>query len=229
RFMPYLEPRSIPEGPINDSLRTLSSDSGISRIGWHLCAMSDQSLALSAIGPPSAADPDYDAICATVMGTERGRRFLEEYARRNRTTDTRTLLDAIRRIEGVVRGGQAQQSDQALRNDLLDMAKAIAQTRAEVTRDVAVAADVLPTAADGKKPIDVLGAAARLKDVVWAMRERGVEFATCARIEELATAILAAATLRNPDDRRARKLAEVLTYLETRVAAMLNACSDPAD
>ena len=42
---------------------------------------------------------DYEEIEAAVMETARGRWFLTEFARRQRGTDTRILLDAIRRLE----------------------------------------------------------------------------------------------------------------------------------
>jgi hypothetical protein len=182
--------------------------------------MSGKALALPAIAQPSPADSDFDAICATVMASERGRRFLEEYARRSRATDTRVLLDAIRRIEGVVRAERSQRADLELRSDLLDMATAIAQTRAEVT---AIKPKTTGTLAE--TPHDVFAAAERLKEVAWAMRERGLDFATCGQIEELASAVLSASALRDPADRRAHKLAEVLTYLEARIGSMINACA----
>jgi hypothetical protein len=47
-------------------------------------------------------DSDYDTILAALMETARGRFFLQEYALRNRTTDTATLLTAIGRIEGLL-------------------------------------------------------------------------------------------------------------------------------
>ncbi len=53
------------------------------------------------------------------------------------------------------------------------------------------------------------------------MRERGFDPATCDQIEQLASSILSAAALRNPDDDRAQKLADVLGYLERRIDAML--------
>jgi hypothetical protein len=188
--------------------------------------MSDKALALSAILPPSPTDPDYDAICATVMASERGRRFLEEYARRNRATDTGVLLDAIGRLEGVVRSERTRHADLALRTDLLDMAKAIAQTRAEVTEVMPTAGRVAAARAD--TPRDLFAAAERLKEVAWTMRERGLDFATCAQIEELGSAILSAAALRYPGDRRAQKLAEVLAYLEARIGGMIEACAPAA-
>ena len=44
--------------------------------------------ALSTVPPEPPADTDYDAICAAVTATARGRWFLEEYAKRNRNSDT---------------------------------------------------------------------------------------------------------------------------------------------
>ena len=42
-------------------------------------------------------EAEYEAIEAAVMETARGRWFLAEFARRNRTADTQVLLDAIGR------------------------------------------------------------------------------------------------------------------------------------
>src|SRR5439155_949242 len=98
-------------------------------------AMSGTPLALSTIPLPAPpAGTDYEAICATVMATARGRRFLEQYASRTRNSDTRLLLNAIERIESAVRDERSRQADLELRSDLLEMAKTIAQTRAEVTK-----------------------------------------------------------------------------------------------
>ena len=65
--------------------------------------MADDSLArdLSAIGAPSD-DPIYDALVAALSATARGRAFLDEYARRCRTADTRSALDALSRIEAML-------------------------------------------------------------------------------------------------------------------------------
>jgi hypothetical protein len=50
-------------------------------------------------------DDDYDAIEAAVMDTARGRWFLAEFARRNRTADTSLLLTAIERLENMLERG----------------------------------------------------------------------------------------------------------------------------
>ena len=64
----------------------------------HSRDMSDEASALSTIPPPPAVPGDYESICTALMQTERGRWFLEEYARRNRNADTRMVLDAVARI-----------------------------------------------------------------------------------------------------------------------------------
>ena len=181
--------------------------------------MPDEPLVPSAMPSALAMAGDYDAICAALMRTERGRWFLDEFARRNRHADTETLLGAIRRIEAVVRSNNAQQARQELRSDLLEMAKAITHTRAEV----AAAPDgTAPATPEPSRPADVFAAAARIRDVTWAMRGHGFDPAVCSQIEELAASILSAASLRDPGDRRVRKLSDVLQYLEHRIEVLLD-------
>jgi hypothetical protein len=63
--------------------------------------MASQAFALSPISARASrpSEEDYDAIREAFMETARGRWFLDEYARRNRNTDTRMVLDAVARIE----------------------------------------------------------------------------------------------------------------------------------
>jgi hypothetical protein len=180
--------------------------------------MSDEPLALATVSPLPAALADYDAICATVMESARGRWFLQEYARRNRSADTRLVLAAIERIEALIR---SQQSFQDLRNELIDMAKTIAVTRAEIA-DIVPGSNRKEAATSAASVPDVFAAAERVQEVAWTMRERGLDPATCDQIEALATSILSNAALRDPNDRRARKLGEVLHYLGRRIEGMLD-------
>jgi len=53
--------------------------------------------------PDAAGTDDYAALCATLSETARGRAFLAEYARRNRSADTEVLLAALTRLEAMVR------------------------------------------------------------------------------------------------------------------------------
>src|SRR5882757_912058 len=103
--------------------------------------MPDQPLVLSIVPPQPPAAVDYDAICATMMESARGRWFLDEFARRNRNADTTLVLAAIERVETAIRGEHDRQSHRDFRAHLLDMAQAITATRAEV-------AEIRPLAQD---------------------------------------------------------------------------------
>jgi hypothetical protein len=183
--------------------------------------MSDKPFALSTVPPARPAQDDYDSICATVMASARGRRFLAEYARRNRNADTRLVLGAIERIEALIRGERGRQAHPGARIDPLQMAKAIAERRAEAAAIEApetpgrVAQDPAPHSCD------VVTMAERLQDAAWTMRERGLAPTTCDQIEALAAAILSSSSLRD--------LAEVLQYLERRINGMLDGAATASE
>jgi hypothetical protein len=189
--------------------------------------MSDEPFALATVPLAPPASGDYDAICATVMESARGRWFLDEFARRNRNADTSLVLNAIERIERVIRGDRDQQAYQGFRMELLEMAKTIAVTRAEVA-EIAPEPERAQAAAPAAPASDAFATAERIQEVAWTMRERGLEPSTCDQIEALATSILSASALRDPNDRRAHKLAEVLQQLERRINAMLDSCAENA-
>jgi hypothetical protein len=194
-------------------------------------AMLEKPSALPTVpAPPPAAD-EYDTICATVMGSGRGRWFLDEYMRRNRNVETGLVLAAVERIEAAIRDGGGPQAHHNFRADLLEMAKAIIETRAEVAEIKPEPRAQGKAAGDDAPPAPasagILAAAERIQDVAWTMRERGIDPQTCEQIEALASSILSASSLPDPDDHRAHKLSEVLQYLERRIAAMLVVCTEP--
>jgi hypothetical protein len=144
------------------------------------------------------------------------------------------VLAAIERLEGTVRGEREQQSFQTFRAQLLDMAKAITTTRADVAATAPPAQVSAEPHGSAAPPDDaqaasasphVLAAAERIADVAWTMRERGFDPKTCDQIEALAASILTAPFLRQADDQRAQQLSEVLVYLERRVNSMIEACT----
>ncbi len=189
--------------------------------------MTDEPFALSTIPPALPAEADYDTIHAAVMRTVRGRWFLEEYARRNRNADTALVLDAVARIEGVIRGEQHRRAQKGLPVDLPEQPGASAETgteAAEIAPDPAVQAEPAEPAPD--PPPDIFAAAERLQDMAWTLRERGADPSVCEMIEAVASTILSATSLRNPGDHRARKLGEVLQYLEHRIDRMLDGCAE---
>jgi hypothetical protein len=186
--------------------------------------MTDGSLAIATMPPGLPADADYDALCEALMASARGRWFLQEYAKRNRTADTLVVLDAIARVEAVVRGEQAHHATQGMRIELLEMARTIAQTRADVAE---AKPEPVAEAVTDPGATDIFAAAGRLQEVAWTMRERGLDMVMCDQIADLSSAILSASSLRNPNDGRAQKLGEVLRSLEQRIDVMLSAASEP--
>lgn len=184
--------------------------------------------ALSTVRPPEPpADADYDAICSAVTATSRGRWFLEEYAKRNRNSDTAQVLAAIAEMKAVVVDDRVQQASrealQEVRIELLEMARTIAQARAEAAENRPA-----PTQSPASAPLgaaltpDVTAAAERLRQIAWTLRACGVELPAAEQIGEIAHAILSADALRGLGEQRAHKLTEALHYLEHRIERMLD-------
>jgi hypothetical protein len=118
---------------------------------------------------PDAAD--YDAVCAALMATERGRWFLTEYASRNRNADTDRLVGAIARVEAAVRGEPAPPSEAAVSPG-----------------------GPIETAASETQLAAVLAAIERIQDIAFVLHERAIEATLCdtldAAIREIAAAFV---------------------------------------
>jgi chemotaxis protein CheZ len=183
--------------------------------------------------PMPLSEADYEAIEAAVVETNRGRWFLAEYARRNRHADTKMLLTAIDRLEAAIRGERTAESVDRIRFDLVEMAKAIARTKAEI-------AAIKP---DGEQPgkfgeateeldsivgateaatSDILAAAEQVQEIAWTLREQGLEAEVCDLIDAKATAIYTACSFQDLTGQRTRKVIQVLRYLEGRINAMID-------
>ena len=93
--------------------------------------MPNEPLALAIQPPPDApSEGDYQAFCAALAESGRGRAFLAEFARRNRHADTEALLAAIGRIEAHLRADAS--AVQRLRDDLRMLLIAIRLARPEI-------------------------------------------------------------------------------------------------
>jgi hypothetical protein len=198
--------------------------------------MSEQ-LSPQATTPALPAQSEYEAICAVLMRSERGRSFLQEHARRSRSADTDVLLAAIERLESVVRTERGQQTRHGPRNDLFESAEANTRAPADgaESKPQPPSRALLSPESRGAPPQeaadqgDVFASAERIHGVAWAMRGHGFDPSTCDQLDELAASILAASPLRNPSHRRAAALSKVLQYLEQRIDALLQGCSDMSE
>jgi hypothetical protein len=114
-------------------------------------------------------EADYDAVHAALVATERGRRFLAEFADRNRNADTTMVVGAIARVEAAIRG-EAAPAPAALADDLLEIAAAIDRIEAAIAIDAAKAGDVS-------------AAIERIQDIAFMLHERSVEASLCEALD----------------------------------------------
>jgi chemotaxis regulatin CheY-phosphate phosphatase CheZ len=203
--------------------------------------MSDDSVALTTIPPaPPPSEQDYEAILGAVEETVRGRWFLAEFARRNRNADTRIVLDAIGRVEAVLRGEAAPQPYDRVLFDLIEMAKAIARTRAEIAAikpdvehdgKIGAASEELDSIvrATERATSDVLAAAEQIQEAAWTMREADIDPTICDRRDARATDSYTACSFLDLTGQRIHKVIDVLRYLEQRINAMIAIWGDGVD
>jgi hypothetical protein len=148
----------------------------------------------------------YDAVHAALMATERGRRFLTEFADRNRHADTTAIVGAIARIEATLRGDGPPRADAAA--DLMEIAAAIDRIGAALASGA--------TAAPG-----ISAAIERLLDIAFMLHERPVEATLCDGLDA-AIREISQATLRSESTAAGvREAAELLGALAGRVREMM--------
>jgi chemotaxis regulatin CheY-phosphate phosphatase CheZ len=182
--------------------------------------------------PAPLSEADYTAIEAAVVETARGRWFLAEYARRNRHADTLMLISALDRIEAAVRGQGSVDSIDRIRFDLVDMAKAIARTKAEIASikpdaehhgkfgEATEELDSIVQATESATS-DILAAAEQVQEIAWTLREQGLEPEICDVLDSKATDVYTACSFQDLTGQRTRKVIQVMRYLEGRINAMI--------
>ncbi len=175
--------------------------------------MSTDPVQLSDISAALPDEADYDAIYAELVTTPRGRWFLREYASRNRHADTHMLVGALARVEAAVRGDPLPQIPAALAREFGDLAAAIGRIEAEIAATGMPAGDGLAAAA--------AGAAERIQDVAFALREREVDAALCDALEAAIGEVGAAFTRSDAAAERAQSAAALLRELSGRIDALI--------
>jgi chemotaxis regulatin CheY-phosphate phosphatase CheZ len=177
-------------------------------------------------------EADYEAIEGAVMETARGRWFLAEYARRNRSADTDMLLGAIGRIETLVQQDRETQEMDRLRFDLMEMAKAIARTKSEIaslrppgsdSSELNVASEALDAIVrtTERATSDILEAAEHVQEAAWTLREEGANEPMCDELDRRATDIYTACSFQDLTAQRTSRIVNTLRYLEGRINAMI--------
>jgi chemotaxis regulatin CheY-phosphate phosphatase CheZ len=183
--------------------------------------------------PRRSLAEDYAAIEDAHAATPRGRWFLAEYARRNRTAETEMLLEAIGKLEAAVLKPQQKSSAPCgVFADLVEMSDAISRTRREIAQikppfqfdqQLVNASEELDhiVEATEKATSDILAAAENIQEVAWTLRERGTEVALCDKIDQRATDIYTACSFQDITGQRTDKVVRALRFIESRINAMI--------
>jgi chemotaxis regulatin CheY-phosphate phosphatase CheZ len=181
---------------------------------------------------PSLAD-SYAALEAILRASPRGRWFLAEFARRNRTAETEMLLEALDRIERAVTRAPARSNVPGnVFAELVDMSEAIARTRREIAqirpphqfdKQITSATEELDhiVEATEKATSDILQAAEEIQEVAWTLREKGIEIALCDKIDQRTTDIYTSCSFQDITGQRTEKVVKALRFIEQRINAMI--------
>jgi chemotaxis regulatin CheY-phosphate phosphatase CheZ len=179
------------------------------------------------------SEAEYESIEAAVMETERGRWFLSQFALRNRTADTKMLLEAISRLEQTVTGERVVQNMDRVRFNLMEMAKAIARTKGEIAaiQSPELEQSRLVEASESLDGIvrtteratsEILDAAEHVQEAAWTLREKGADEDLCGELDRRATEIYTACSFQDLTAQRTSKIVNTLRYLEGRINAMID-------
>lgn len=179
-------------------------------------------------------DNEYDAILAAVLETPRGRWFIDEFTRRNRSADTEKLLTAIEAIGSVASSATSSTPTvDVLRLELQEMSASIQQTRSEIAAikptdggnnrimSATGELDAIVTATE-RATSEILSAAERIQEIADKLKEQGGDEDLCDELEAHATAIFMACSFQDITGQRTTKVVQVLHYLEHRVNSMIS-------
>jgi hypothetical protein len=139
--------------------------------------MSDEKRALTRhSAPPDEAD--YEAILDAVMETGRGRWFLHEFGRRNRHSETRGVLSAIQRLEGLLRAQGAMQGaliEEPAHDPTADLIRAALTQACDMLRTDGEPADAFDRALAALEGAQarIRSVATRVQDTAYMLREDG--------------------------------------------------------
>jgi chemotaxis regulatin CheY-phosphate phosphatase CheZ len=186
---------------------------------------------------------EYRALETVLTQTARGRAFLREYLQRSGaapvavseqplpSADAVRILAAISDLHNAIAEQQSQPSVAHVRMDILEMARAISRTRAEIAAmrtqgsydQLTVASEEMDAivASTERATTDILQAAERIQEIAWQLREAGAEEALCETIDNCATDIYTACSFQDLTGQRTTKVVRVLQYLEARINSMV--------
>ncbi|MDB5505070.1 MAG: hypothetical protein JWR89_4972 [Tardiphaga sp.] len=146
--------------------------------------MAEEAFALSPISarPSVPGEADYDAIREAFMETARGRWFLNEYAKRNRHTDTGMVLEAVTRLEASLAAQKAAPTTTSL-------LEALGAIRAAVRQAKATAIEAMPRVESDETLTAARNGVRIIREIAWTLRECGADIRICDLLDTQVKAI----------------------------------------
>ncbi|WP_346894483.1 protein phosphatase CheZ [uncultured Roseibium sp.] len=183
--------------------------------------------------PESIGELEYRTLEQTLMESDRGRRFLAEFVKRNQTPETQEILAAIHRLENSMTRQRKVPDLDRIRLDIAEMHDAIERTKLEIANikqegehtnrftDASHELDAIVTQTEGATQ-SILEAAEQIQEKAWTLREQGAEDSVCDDIDAKATEIFMACSFQDLTGQRTTKVVQVLRYLESRINLMIS-------
>lgn len=166
------------------------------------------------------------------MATPRGRWFLKEFAARNKSADTDSVLEQLAIFQSRIVASQEDVRFEVLQSELREMAKSITETRTDIaslqpdeasTDRIEAATGELDAIVDATENAtsSILAAAEELQMISEKLREAGVDGQFCDDIETHTTDIFMACSFQDITGQRISKVVSTLNFLEQRVNMMI--------
>jgi hypothetical protein len=182
----------------------------------------------------TALTGDYDAIERAIRETTRGRWFLGCYLERNRSAETRVLLDAIARLEAAMRDGGHMVDALAPAETLGKVVEAVSDARLDITRMVSSeeAPIRLPTPhfAFGSIPRATRAATHAIREAAVAidkaanaLREAGVFQGVAKQISVKTEEIIRACAVQEQSIGQMQRVAMLISDIEGEILAVMDA------
>ena len=174
-------------------------------------------------------EAEYEAIETAVRETTRGRAFLAEFARRNRSLDTGALLESVRRLQLAQQDRHPPAELSHLSRDIMEIATAVARAR----RDIAAMPAAKETGSDigggefdsiigwaEKATSDILAATEDIQEISWKLREKGLAPKSCDALDARATDIYTACAFQDLASRRIGAAIAAFNAIEKRLGRL---------
>jgi chemotaxis regulatin CheY-phosphate phosphatase CheZ len=176
---------------------------------------------------------DYDAIEQAIRETSRGRWFLAAYLERNRSAETRMLLDAIGKLERSMRDSGHIATAMAPMETLMELREVISRAREDIAQNRKRSGSPtwlpVPRFTFESLPSEITdetrairAAAANLQTAVTALRSAGLFHGVAQQIGDRVEDIVSACDAQDAAMNSVDRMAELISELEAEIMGMLD-------